>query len=530
MKINVSLVFSAVRLGHWIEEQADLIALLCLTLAFSLYVHYGNGHLLHFDEAMHYLMANHTSLKEAYLYSRSLAHPPLLILLLYVLKPLGNSIFFLHSVSAVLSALAGWWAFRWMRRAFGPAEALLGLLLLAFSPAMVYAACEIRQYALLLFFSCGALYFLHRFLEDEDLRAGILGWALLYGAILSHYSAAWIVLALAVHVGVSVWRHPDKRMFRLWAAAQAGAASLYAWLYFSHVRGMFADSIVQINIQSYLKSGYFFPKEESALSFIARSTRDVFAYFCGFQGPAIPLLICFLAGLFLLSKRPGPLSAKPRHHPAILLSLPFILGCGGALLGVLPFGGSRHISGLLPFIAAGIAVGAARLLARRRVWLCLCLGILCVWLTQRSWLPRFAEPKMSAGNMETALQKLHEEVPAGEVLFVDDSTHFLLTYYLSRNIPCQGKMYSSDIGGYRMLWPRSSHFTPEVFDRDLIVMARSIGLRAGTLVNLMFVCWGNEEEMETFLTRCRLGDQERKWRFGPIFLLRIQVPKTRRIL
>jgi hypothetical protein len=513
---------------NWIEEQADRIALLCLVLAFSLYVYYGNGRILHFDEAMHYILANHAGMKEAYLDSRSLAHPPLLILFLHLLRPLGNSVFFLHSVSAVLCALASWWAFLWMRRAFGPAEALLGILLLAFSPAMVCAACEIRQYPLLLFFSCGALYFLHRFLEEDDLRAGMIGWALLYGAILSHYSAAWIVLTLAVHVGVSVRHHPDKRMFRSWAMAQAGAAILYAWLYFSHVRDILASALTQANIQGYLKSEYFFPKEEAALSFIARGTQGVFAYFCGFQGPAIPLLICFLAGLFLLSKRPASLSAKPRHHPVILLALPFILGCGGALLGILPFGNSRHISYLLPFIAAGIALGAARLIAGRRAWLCLCIGLLCAGMTHGFWQPLFADPQMSASHMEAAIRKLHEEVPAGEVLFVDDSTHFLLTYYLARDIPCRGSKYESDVGGVRMLWPRSSRFTPEVFDRDIIVMARSIGLPPGTLVHAMVLSWKNDDRMESFLARYPFQKKERRWTFGPISLLRIAVPKARR--
>ena len=55
-----------------------------LLLAFLLRLWKSSGTFLNLDEAMHFLAANKPSLAEAYRASLSLAHPPLLILLLNI--------------------------------------------------------------------------------------------------------------------------------------------------------------------------------------------------------------------------------------------------------------------------------------------------------------------------------------------------------------------------------------------------------------------------------------------------------------
>ena len=126
--------------------------------------------------------------------SHSHPHPPLMVLVLHLALRLGKSVVMLRLLSGASCAAAAWLTYRWARRTHGQPEALAGLVLLTFSPALVSAACEVRQYALLLLFTCGALHLLQRFLEGKSLWVGGAYSACLYGAVLTHYSAAWIAV------------------------------------------------------------------------------------------------------------------------------------------------------------------------------------------------------------------------------------------------------------------------------------------------------------------------------------------------
>src|SRR5277367_4200801 len=119
-----------------------------------------SGTFLNPDEALHFRLANQTSLALAYKESLTAAHPPLLILLLYFWRALGTSELWLRLPSVLAGAVFCWMFYKWLSRAAGVSTGLIGLLFVAFLPPIIVIAAEVRQYSLLLAFLASALYFL----------------------------------------------------------------------------------------------------------------------------------------------------------------------------------------------------------------------------------------------------------------------------------------------------------------------------------------------------------------------------------
>src|SRR5207302_1332355 len=99
------------------------------------------------DEAYHFFLANRASLSLAYHASLGSAHPPLLIVLLYYLRQLSDSVIVLRLPSVIAGGLFCWAVFRWLGLIGGRSVALIGLILAALSPSLVSLGAEIRQYS-----------------------------------------------------------------------------------------------------------------------------------------------------------------------------------------------------------------------------------------------------------------------------------------------------------------------------------------------------------------------------------------------
>src|SRR5713101_5650195 len=84
------------RMDAWFRSHSDLVALLAVAAGFLLRVRAAAGTFLNPDEALHFSVANQTSLPAAYRASLTLAHPPLLIFLLYFWRHVGTSEFVLR--------------------------------------------------------------------------------------------------------------------------------------------------------------------------------------------------------------------------------------------------------------------------------------------------------------------------------------------------------------------------------------------------------------------------------------------------
>ena len=118
------------------------------------------------------------------------AHRPLFILLLYFCEAGDLN----RSPARLPSVLAGtvfcWMFYKWLTKAGGGLAGSIGLLLVALLPPIVTIAAEVRQYALLLAFLIGALYFLHDAFAKNSVSRMAAFALCLYLAMLFHYSGS----------------------------------------------------------------------------------------------------------------------------------------------------------------------------------------------------------------------------------------------------------------------------------------------------------------------------------------------------
>src|SRR6476659_8649901 len=115
------------------------VALPVFFLAGGLAIRSVLAHLTFFnpDEVLHYLLSAEPSLALVYKASLTTAHPPLFIVLLHYWRLLGNSEFVLRLPSVLSGTAFCWMMFLWLQKVRDRTTALVGLILLSFSPALI---------------------------------------------------------------------------------------------------------------------------------------------------------------------------------------------------------------------------------------------------------------------------------------------------------------------------------------------------------------------------------------------------------
>jgi len=154
--------------NQWIQSHANLAAVFITLLGFLARLWSASGTFLNPDEALHFRLANQASLFLAYKASLTASHPPLLTLVLYFWRALGTSELWLRLPSVLAGTAFCWVFYKWLAKVAGTLTALIGLLFVALLPPIVMLGAEIRQYALLLAFLTGALYFLDEAFADNS--------------------------------------------------------------------------------------------------------------------------------------------------------------------------------------------------------------------------------------------------------------------------------------------------------------------------------------------------------------------------
>ena len=181
--------------ARWPPASSDLAPLLVLAAGFAARLALALGSFLNPDEALHDLLASQASLGLAYRAALTNAHPPLLILVLYYWRSLGQSELMLRLPSVLAGTACCWLVYRWLEQVTDRSTAFIGLLLFCFAPALVELSAEVRQYALLLFFASACLYLAERALrEDSWLLMGLFSLSLSYFEAPASFSAmamAW---------------------------------------------------------------------------------------------------------------------------------------------------------------------------------------------------------------------------------------------------------------------------------------------------------------------------------------------------
>jgi hypothetical protein len=446
----------------WLRRHSDLFALAIVAMGFGLRILSAQGRSLSGDEAVHYLLVNLPRALDVYRASLNNAHPPLFFLLLHFWILLGSSDLFLRLLPAALGGGFLWVAYRWTLILLGRSAALISLILLSFSPALISLSAEVRDYTLLLLMMTAALLLFEQAMEKRSPLQMVASSAFLSLALLTHYSAFFVALTLFVYglVRLRGGRLPAA-VVRTWAACQAGIGALCLGLAGTHVADLRGSSLERLVMTRMLRAEYFQPDQDRLLDFLFRQTAAVFRYLCG--SPTAGSIACALAVLGLI------ILAMKRNISALLLALPFLFNAGASLVDVYPYGGTRHSVFLLLFASAAIGFTLS-FLAAGRLWPAVVLVAVLAPVSLSVVLR--APERQSARRLKAAIEELRAAAPAGSLLFMDLETGRVLDYYLGRKTwttPGTGlqDFWESSAGGYRIVGSPFWNATEYVLGNEL---------------------------------------------------------------
>ena len=258
---------------------------------------------LNADEAYHYSLSHQPSLALTYKASLTTAHPPLLLLLLHYWSRIGNSELVLRLPSVLAGTAFCWLMFLWLKRVLDRNVATIALGLLLFAPSLIWVSAEVRQYALLWFFSAASLLLFEYGVIERSARLIVLSALSLFLALLCHYSSFILALVFGLYglVRISTAKSP-KTVIGSWMAGQVACLALACWLLKSHVLKVKAEGMPQWIADSYLRASVFQPGVDKAIPFALKANVHFFHYLFARTGVGILGLLLFAIGIFLLAK------------------------------------------------------------------------------------------------------------------------------------------------------------------------------------------------------------------------------------
>ncbi len=436
--------------AHWTEKQVTAAASTIIAASFFLRLYLSSGTFLNPDEALHFFIANRDSWSSAYRASLTMAHPPLLIFLLYWWRNLGTSEMLLRLPSVLLGTAFCWVFFRWLNKLFSPEVALTGLLFAALLAPMALLSAEVRQYELLLFFGMSAAALLEVAFDRNSPALMLLSAASLYLAMLSHYSALLWVATLGIYGLMRLWQRSNSLgLVTTWLVSQLGALALTVFLYVTQVSKIKKTTMAEQAFDSWLYKSYFHAGHDNPIVFLLARTFSVFQFMLGQSVVGDIAALLFMAGIVLLwrGRITLPLSRVSSRQLAALLTLPFVVNCMAAFRDAYPYGGTRHSVFLVVFGLAGVSICLVRIAGNniaRSLGIALGLILVC-WGFRSVRHPYIDRVDQSRVRMERALMFVHDQIPASEIIFVDYESGLELGHYLCAQKPIA---YDGSIPGF----------------------------------------------------------------------------------
>ena len=492
------------RYDLWLSEHSGLLPRIVLGLGFLARVWAASGTFLNADEAQHFLVSNRPSLAMAYKSSLTLAHPPLLIVVLYFWRTFGTSEFALRMLSVCAGILFCWTFYKWVASVLDESVALISLIFVCLLPPLISLSAQVRQYSLLLLFAALTLYLFKKSLAEKSPVWMAIASVCLWLALLSHYSAVFFATAFGVY---ALLRFLSSRMpakiLTVWALGQLGALAILSFLYREQISKLKGSSMAGEAAEGWLRRSYFHPGEDHLLLFIFGRTFGVFQFIFGHLAIGDVMGLLFIAGIVLLFRRKSKTNSssqseiRPRNWQlAILFILPFVLNCAAALLGVYPFGGTRHSSVLMLFAIPAISFSWLALF-RQRVVLCVAAALITVAVCTAFGKPH--EPNMpradqNHAHMDEAIAFIQQQIPQSTPIFVDVQTRLLLNYYLCRDQQTLAESPKQDFdvqdcGGYQLITANLWLFNPDTFPNLWNQMIQTYGLKPGDTVWIVQAGW-----------------------------------------
>jgi len=483
----------------WLHNHLNAVAAAVTVAGLALRIWVAGRTYLNPDEALHYLIINQPSLWLAYKASLTNAHPPLIYFVVYAWRYLGRSELMLRMPSVLAGTVFCWLTYKWIRIAAGEAASLIAVIFLAFSPATVSLSAELRAYGLMLGCVGGALYFLAQAFDKESVRQMWLFSALLYLAILSHYSVVFFVLAAGLY---ALARIADSQLPRkvvvAWGVGQAGALALYGFLYVTHVSKL-KNSAAVWSVP--FTTAYFHPTDGNVFSFTKINTVNIFLFLFAQRFVAFALLLSFVAGVaFVFGKEivQGRRDSRS-NHLGILLLFPFVAVWGASLVGIYPYVGSRHTVFLAPFAIAGASYLLA-IVSRQKLWVGATIAAILMAFSltaNESMESNLSKRSDSPQVMAAAVNFMKETIPQGEHILVDFQSSLPLTYYFCgprKIVPFEtfgGEYFDFTCSGNPIVslhtWKAGAVGFPLQFQK----MALARGLKPGDRVWFYQTGWGD---------------------------------------
>ena len=439
--------------NRWIEDHPNCIALVFVALGFGLRVATACGTFLNPDEALHFFIADRASLRAAYQANLTMAHPPLMILILYGWRWLGTSELWLRLPSILAGTGFCWIYFRWLTRVFGRSVALVGLMFATLLAPLVSLTAQVRQYGLLLVFLIGGAYLLERAVAENSPMLMLGSGACFWLALVSHYSAFLFLAVIGVY---SLVRFPGSGIstatLAAWMAGQIGSLALGVTLYLTHIAKIRHTTMAEQAFDDWLRKSYFHRGQDNPLAFLLTRSFSFFQYLFGqlVLGDVFALLFIAGAVCLLRAKVPTREAQWLRYRLAALLIFPFLLNCGAAFVDLYPYGGTRHCVYLAVFALAAVSFSIVRIVGEstvRGIALSLLLVALC-FLFQTNHLPTIPRADQKLVHMNRAVQFLREQVPPSDSILADYESGIMLGHYLCEKKPIS---YEGSIPGFLVL-------------------------------------------------------------------------------
>jgi hypothetical protein len=489
-----------------IERRALPIASCITLLGFLARLWASSGTFLNPDEALHFRLANQTSLALAYKESLTAAHPPLLILLLYFWRALGTSELWLRLPSVLAGALFCWMFYKWLSRAAGLPTGLIGLLFVAFLPPIIVIAAEVRQYSLLLAFLISALYFLDEaFAKKSSSRVGASALCL-YLAMSVHYSAFWFAAALGIYALFRIFtERPPVGFIAAWALGQLGGLALGVLFYKTHLSklGVGDSRTVTQGWMSdyYLRRSFFDRAHDNPFAFLIGHSFGVFQYFFGQVAAGIVMGLVFLAGVGILLGGKGlRMDRLSSRRMALFLIVPFAIIGSASLAHIYPYGGTRHVAVLIIPAMAGISIALVRLSGGRAARsIAIAMGIILACIVfGKPRKPRMERADQCRRNMAAAMMYAKEKINPSDLIFVDYQTDLILGHYLCQQRPIELETAAPGFeqfscGGHKIVatnYKTEWMFWGSNFPRDWQLFVQAYDLKPGQTVWVFQSGWG----------------------------------------
>ncbi|HEY4054869.1 MAG TPA: glycosyltransferase family 39 protein [Terriglobales bacterium] len=473
-------------ISAWIHHAPGLL----LGAGLIIRLWFAHAFFLNPDEALHFLLSLQPNLRMTYEATLPTSHPPLYIVFLHYWGYLGHTEFFLRLPSVLAATAFCWFMFRWVRFVAGNSAAVICLVLLLFSPSLIYVSAELRQYAFVLFFCGASIYFLELGLQKNISSAMLVSGVSLWLALLTHYSAVLVALPFGLY---ALWRMRGTgtrgAAVATWAAGQAAALAIAGILFKTQILQLKTRGRFAMAAETYLKRSSFHPGQEHAISFVLRATVRLFHYFFSQGAVGVMALALYIAAIVFLARHRRRNSPAPSSAQLIfLMTFPLLVNSILGLKDIYPYGGTRHSSYLTIFIFPGIAIALARM-APKREWMkgtAIGLALLLCNLFPSPTGEYIRHHDQKRAQMWSAVNFLKQNAGPGALIVTDNQGGLLLSYYLcdSKVVPFSGVVQHfshAPCGNMQVfsLDPRQWIFHAQTFPDDLLALKSAFNLASG---------------------------------------------------